>query len=80
MGLWGGAKGRSETPRRHGPHILKETRLKEIRQTSGLGLWSNLFNRQQNTWKKTMQTLTGQQQKSNSPLEYTSDSDRTNQN
>lgn len=31
MGLWGGAKGRSETPRRRGPHILKETRLKEIR-------------------------------------------------
>lgn len=31
MRLWGGAKGRSETPRRHSPHILKETRLKEIR-------------------------------------------------
>lgn len=31
MGLWGGAKGRSETPRRHDPHILKETRMKEIR-------------------------------------------------
>lgn len=46
IGLWGRAKGRSATPRGHGPHILKETRLKEIRQSGVfVPLWSNMFHR-----------------------------------